>query len=85
MNIDMMVGLPPVDVASSSAKLLLSWIAALHGYFWNRCLQTQPRGDRRVTDVLLVEISRLYWVEFANKAPSSTSGHVMFGTLVVDR
>ena len=42
------------------------------------------RGDRRVTDVLMVDISRLYRVELANIAPSSISGHdVMSGTLVV--
>ena len=42
------------------------------------------RGDRRVTDVLMVDISRLYRVEPANIAPSSISGHdAMSGTLVV--
>ena len=42
------------------------------------------RGDRRVTDVLMVDISRLYRVEPANIASSSISGHdAMSGTLVV--
>ena len=42
------------------------------------------RGDRRVNDVLMVDISRLYRVELANIAPSSISGHdAMSGTLVV--